>query len=180
MAEFGSPTIHPGIWHQLIFTAVGDPAQAPSLTAVFMSGVCARVCRERLHFKAAFFIPAFLICILAILLLPQPFTMLAVGSCGVYALLFLAIGIKSPVLQSINNKYDFSYGIYLYAWPIASLLILGAQKINWPLAPSVLTALTAIFATLVAVPSWYLIEKPALGLKFRRMAGVRLGFNHQG
>jgi len=173
VVAFGSPVIPPGVIHQIVFNAIGAPFEASYLTAIFMSGVCARLYREKLNFRPSFLGAAFAIFAVAVLLLPQPFPILAAGMAGVYVLLWAAISLKSRILQSINNKYDFSYGIYLYAWPVASLIIVEGQKDHLTVGPIVLTGLTALFATFIAIPSWYLIEKPMLSLRFRHRATVR-------
>lgn len=58
---------------------------------------------------------------------------------------------------------DLSYGVYLYGWPVQQAFValfptVGALTL---FAPSLVVTL------LVAALSWYLVEKPALGLKRR-------------
>ena len=63
---------------------------------------------------------------------------------------------------------DLSYGVYLYGWPIQQALhaLLPAMAATALLVPSLLLSLV------VAGLSWFLVEKPALGLK-RRLLGAR-------
>lgn len=63
---------------------------------------------------------------------------------------------------------DLSYGVYLYGWPIQQALhaLLPTMAATVLLVPSL--ALTLI----VAAASWFLVEKPALGLK-RQLLGAR-------
>lgn len=58
---------------------------------------------------------------------------------------------------------DLSYGVYLYGWPIQQALhaLMPALTANVLLAPSLLLSLA------VAALSWFLVEKPALGVKKR-------------
>lgn len=62
---------------------------------------------------------------------------------------------------------DISYGVYLYGWPVQQVFYAlfpatGALVLLWP----------ALAATLlVGVLSWLLVEKPALNLKRRLLAG---------
>lgn len=65
---------------------------------------------------------------------------------------------------------DLSYGVYVYAYPIQVLLVLlGITASGWFLTALACTACTLPFAA----ASWWLIEKPALGLK--NMVGARRG-----
>lgn len=57
---------------------------------------------------------------------------------------------------------DFSYGIYIYAWPLMTLATyFGLQKYGWIVYHVVVVGAVH----LVAVASWHLIEKPAMSLK---------------
>ena len=76
-----------------------------------------------------------------------------------YPLLWL--GLHLP-LQRVGRQNDYSYGVYIYAFPVQQLLALWgvARWGYWPYA------LTAVAATApLAVASWWLVEKHALRLK---------------
>jgi peptidoglycan/LPS O-acetylase OafA/YrhL len=161
----GGPVIPRGHLHQLIFGLVGDP-QLIGLTAIFMSGVCMRLYRDKIQFHAATLLLSFLI-ICAAAVMASTVSEIAIGTAGAYLLLWASIGFKSQFLQKINNSYDFSYGVYLYAWPIASLVLLVAQQFQLGLTPAVLACVTALVATGVAGVSWYMVEQPMLALKWR-------------
>jgi peptidoglycan/LPS O-acetylase OafA/YrhL len=62
------------------------------------------------------------------------------------------------------DKYgDYSYGIYLWGWPIQQIVMS-----IWPHATQQFNASVSIVAALfVGMASWHFIEKPALGLKDR-------------
>ena len=62
----------------------------------------------------------------------------------------------------IGAKNDYSYGVYIYAYPLTQLLIsLGAERVGfWPFM-----LLTASVTLAFAVASWWLVEKRALQLK---------------
>jgi peptidoglycan/LPS O-acetylase OafA/YrhL len=72
----------------------------------------------------------------------------------------LAPGLTHPALEP---PADLSYGVYLYGWPIQQALV--------QLYPSagafVLLGPALILSVLLAILSWYLVEKPALSLKAR-------------
>jgi peptidoglycan/LPS O-acetylase OafA/YrhL len=77
----------------------------------------------------------------------------------VYPVMWL--GIHLP-FQSVGSRNDYSYGVYIYAFPVQELLaVLGAQRLGF--VPYVLLGIagTAPFA----LGSWWLIEKQALKYK---------------
>lgn len=62
------------------------------------------------------------------------------------------------VVRSYTNQIDLSYGVYIFGWPVTQLLIWMRPDINiW-----VLAILSVAFAAMLAVPSWLLVERPAL------------------
>ena len=61
-------------------------------------------------------------------------------------------------LRELTNQIDLSYGIYIFGWPITQTLIL-----TWPtIGTLALVTASLILAVSVALPSWFLIERPAL------------------
>ncbi len=70
-----------------------------------------------------------------------------------YATLLLACATRPLALGA-----DLSYGIYLYGWPTAQLVLWW----KGPLDPVALAAATAIAVLPVAALSWWLVERPAL------------------
>jgi peptidoglycan/LPS O-acetylase OafA/YrhL len=77
----------------------------------------------------------------------------------VYPLIWL--GVHLP-FQRIGAQNDYSYGIYIYAYPVSQLLaMLGATR--WGETPYLL--LTVLATLPFAVASWWLVEKRALALK---------------
>ncbi|AEV84023.1 Putative peptidoglycan O-acetyltransferase yrhL [Actinoplanes sp. SE50] len=78
-----------------------------------------------------------------------------------YLTLWLAIALPAP-FRRIGVRQDYSYGFYIYAFPVQQLLaLLGVPA--WGLLPYILlaTAGTLVFA----IPSWHLVERPAMALK---------------
>jgi len=66
-----------------------------------------------------------------------------------------------PSFHSFAKYGDFSYGLYIYAFPMQQLLAQKIKHLTW------LTLFLASFAPIlgVAILSWYLVERPALRLK---------------
>lgn len=77
-----------------------------------------------------------------------------------FAYCFIIIGISKAV---VNLKgYDFSYGVYLYAFPVQQLVVsyLGYSVNVW-----LHITISATIATLLAFLSWTFVEKPFLKKK---------------
>ena len=75
----------------------------------------------------------------------------------------------SPFLRRLSQAPDYSYGIYIYAFPIQQALIMIAPSLSPPVHAAIAFVLVLIPASL----SWHLIEKPALRLKDGRSPVVR-------
>lgn len=80
---------------------------------------------------------------------------------GTYIVFYLGFT-PTRRLSHFSARGDFSYGVYLYAFPIQQLMVLACGT---GLQPMVLS-LAAFGPTLIiAIGSWYLIEQPALRQK---------------
>ena len=71
----------------------------------------------------------------------------------------------------VSAKGDFSYGLYIYAFPVQQTLVM-----LWP-NPPILPYIAAVFVVTLAlaVASWHWVERPALGLKARLTGRTRPG-----
>ena len=81
-----------------------------------------------------------------------------------YLLLILGAYGRHRLLQLRN---DFSYGTYIFAFPMQQVL---ATAGGWSLGVPVFAVLSVLVTAPPAVASWFLVEKPALGLKHHRRA----------
>lgn len=62
-------------------------------------------------------------------------------------------------LRAYNRLGDYSYGVYIYAFPIQGLVV----WLFGPLSPALHVALALPPTLLVSILSWHLVEKPAMG-----------------
>jgi len=73
----------------------------------------------------------------------------------------LWLGIHLP-FHKVGARNDYSYGFYIYAFPISQLLaIWGAYRLGYP----IYTLLCILMTVPFAVASWWFVEKRALSLK---------------
>ncbi len=73
----------------------------------------------------------------------------------------LWLGLHLP-FRSVGAKNDYSYGIYIYGWPVAQLLIM------WHLprfGSEIFLLMTLGFTVPLAIASWWLVERRSLRLK---------------
>lgn len=79
-------------------------------------------------------------------------------SLGLWYVIFALAFLPRGFVRRYNAIGDYSYGIYIYAWPIQQMLIARWPHMSIPLH----IVLTLVGTLLMAVPSWHLIEKPFL------------------
>ena len=91
--------------------------------------------------------------------LPTRAYALLVAPCFAYLTLFAAM--KFP-LRNFDRRIDLSYGLYIYAFPIQQMLALYGIN-GFGFAPYFLCALA--LALVLAMASWFAIERPSLSLK---------------
>lgn len=79
----------------------------------------------------------------------------------------VVIWLGKLVHPSIRIRNDVSYGVYIYGWPVAQVLIFLSIKWTIPVNPWLLFVMTMVVTLPVAYLSWRFVEKPALNLKRR-------------
>lgn len=141
-------------WH-----LIGNPSHWLRLILCFLSGMAFYQFRDRIRYP-----PLPLALALGGVILGAAFgnwQTLALATCGTYLLFWVAF-YPIPRLSRFARHGDFSYGIYLYGYPIQQLLILYyAPHLN----PLKLFCLAFLITLGLAALSWHLIEAPALRLK---------------
>jgi peptidoglycan/LPS O-acetylase OafA/YrhL len=158
LSVFGQPNLS---WSPAMVAIFGQPRFSEHFTLAFLVGGAFYLFRDRISYTGG------AAALALILLIPLMFFPLAAEiawvTLGAYVLFYFALQVKSARLNRVGSRVDLSYGIYLYAWPIQSLLIWHDRHIS----PWILFALSAFMAGVCAYASWIFIESPALRLKGR-------------
>lgn len=133
-------------------------SQGLRLTSLFFGGAALLVLSDRvvLSGRIALLAAALLV---ADFLLPRPL-MAVYAAALVYLVVWLAYAPSGP-LMAYNRVGDYSYGTYVYAFPI------GQCVAAWlPGAPAAaIMAITLPVTLALAIPSWHLLEERTLALK---------------
>jgi peptidoglycan/LPS O-acetylase OafA/YrhL len=79
----------------------------------------------------------------------------------------VCLGLLDPMRTPIVKGADYSYGLFLYGYPIQQALAATSDALRyWP----VNVVATMIVGSLVAILSWRFVERPALGMRSRLRA----------
>ncbi len=88
--------------------------------------------------------------------------------CLPYIVMYLAF-VPARALQSVTKRGDFSYGVYLYGYPVQQMLM---RTWGHKLPFAAIIGVSCAGALLLAMLSWHVVEKPFLKLKRRSSRGV--------
>ncbi|HEY0414639.1 MAG TPA: acyltransferase [Allosphingosinicella sp.] len=148
---------------------VGEPMKMLRFLAAFLVGTCWFLYREEALARLNAW-RALLCALLAAAALrfggasAEPAVVLLGGA----ALFWLAFEAPLGRLQRVNDRYDISYGTYLYGWPVATAWL----WFNRDIGPAGLTMLTLPAALALGTASWWIVERPALAWVRSRPAGA--------
>ena len=134
-----------------------DLRQIPLCGVYFMVGASLYCFNWARHFSLSNVILA-LVLWLCLSVRPQWFVM---ASWVVLPFVVLAFGLARHPWLSRMHQRDYSYGIYIYAFPVQQTLVSF-----WPQMPLIDYLLSTLMITIaLAALSWHFVEKPALKLK---------------
>ncbi|TPG16050.1 acyltransferase family protein [Pedococcus bigeumensis] len=142
----------------LVGPAAGPIYQATLLVPYFVAGMMLLRLSDRVHLTGKGAVVAAVALLLACLLhVGEPLGPLPL------AYLLLYAGAAAPkVFQRVGAPHDFSYGMYLYAFPVQQLLILAGLR-DLGLVGFIVASILA--TTPFAVASWFAVERPAMMAK---------------
>lgn len=129
-----------------------------SLSFLFFTGASFYILKERIRFSHWVFYG--MVTVLALSVQDKDLFYVVYSLSIAYILFYLAF-IPSRFIRKYNRLGDYSYGVYIYAWPVQQSVV--------ALFPDV-TVLDMILISsgvtiLLSAASWHLIEKHALSLK---------------
>lgn len=127
-------------------------------TSLFGIGALFYIARKKTKLS-----PTILSILICILLLSSPWLLLhktLLYPIVAYVLLYLAYIPKSFFLK-FNRLGDYSYGVYIFAYPIQQSIVTWHATIS----SHVLFISSMVVTLLVAIPCWHVLEKRALKLK---------------
>jgi peptidoglycan/LPS O-acetylase OafA/YrhL len=152
--------------HAVVFV-FGDLTQSLRLTAVFMVGVCVYAYRDTVMPALTGWVAALAGLAAIVLMYRDPhLAEAAVSTLGAAALFWLAFKADLGPLQRINDRWDISYGVYLYGWPISTAILWFDRSTSpWSLAVTSL-----LLAGCFGAASWWGVENWTKSLGQKRTA----------
>ncbi len=130
-----------------------------NFSSIFLGGSIVYLIKDKLIFNIKYLILSLIFCIIIMSILNYGY---ATSICAIpmtYIVLYLAINLKSP---KFIQKNDISYGIYIYSWPIQTMLTGYYKFYNPNMNVFEFGIISLILSIVIGLLSWYLVEKPIL------------------
>lgn len=153
----------------------GEPLHMLEFGSTFFVGACFYLYWPELKDRLTARVAMASVAVLAALMFVHPIANTAVAVFGGLALFWLALKADLGPLQRINDRWDISYGVYLYGWPAGvTILYFNRHASAW-----VLTPITLLVAMALGAISWFVVENPmrrakvsapSVSLEIRRVA----------
>lgn len=137
----------------------------------FLAGALFYILRDRIAYRGIFAVAALVLMSLhwSGLLHLGMLTPLILAAPVAYFTIY--VGLLTLPKLPLYSRGDYSYGIYLYAYPLQQALV--AIYPHWHIALHFLCSI--IIATLFAIASWHFVEKPTLSWRKRALRQAREG-----
>jgi peptidoglycan/LPS O-acetylase OafA/YrhL len=144
------------VFHDVHINVVHSPER---FSFMFFSGAAFYVLKEHITLSRSFFWLSVIALGLSTMVNKQAFYV--VYTLTIAYILFYIAYIPSGGVRKYNQLGDYSYGVYIYAFPVqqsVAALIPGVSVLS-------MLSISAFATLLLAVLSWHLLERRALGLK---------------
>jgi peptidoglycan/LPS O-acetylase OafA/YrhL len=151
----GAPAMALPAWATRGYTLVGYPITMVRFLAVFFIGGCFWLFRDVIQYRPLFAAPAATVLLLTAGFYPN-YLEVACITFGAY-LMFYFTQLSIPLPEWMKRVPDISYGIYLYGWPVESLLI---WYFHW--SPWATLGVATCICVLLGWLNWHLVDKPIL------------------
>jgi peptidoglycan/LPS O-acetylase OafA/YrhL len=142
--------------HLLLIGVVSS--SAVRLVAMFFTGSALFILRNRVTLNGRVFAALFVALLASTLYEPvfSRYYPLAIP----YLVFYLAY-VPGGLIRRFNRIGDYSYGIYIYAWPVQQMTV----ALNPGIGPLNMFVRSFLATWLLAIMSWHWIEKPSLARK---------------
>lgn len=165
-----------GVYLLYSYLQTGDADRILWLFFMFFSGATYFVLRKYIWLSTAVLAPLLILLLVACFVSKTVF--FAVYLFGISYITFYLAYAPGGFIRRFNKVSDFSYGIYIYAFPIQQTVVAVAPGI----AALSLFMWSGLATFAFAMLSWFIVEKPAQDLKPRLVAELmgRLGYERSG
>ncbi|SHO56970.1 acyltransferase family protein [Vibrio quintilis] len=129
--------------------------------SMFFAGAALYLWRDKIYLSAIRLISGLMLLVVCAFWQADVFFVLY---CLVLPILLLLLAyVPQGNIRRFNQSGDYSYGIYIYAFPVQQLIVTAIPGVSVP----VMIGLSFVITLLLAMLSWHLIEKKALRMKER-------------
>lgn len=145
------------------------PASAAALGSMFFFGSALKILQNRVVLSKGIFFSCLFVVLTSAFVNQYIFNVIY-RLVLPYLILYIAF-IPSGRVRQFNQLGDYSYGIYIYAWPIQQAVLYTWKGLSVYQHIGLSFTITLMFA----IASWHSIERPALELKSKLKPIVRYG-----
>ena len=146
-----------GAWY--LYHGLFEPeGNFPRLAFMFFTGASFYVLKDKIELHQSLF--WVLLATLGLSLVQRATFFFVFNATLGYILMYAAYAFGGPI-RAFNRLGDYSYGVYIYTFPVQQSLASLVHEISVP----ALMVSSAVITLALAALSWHLLEKRALGLK---------------
>ncbi|CAM3698663.1 Acyltransferase family protein [Vibrio aerogenes CECT 7868] len=127
--------------------------------SMFFAGAALYIWRDKIYLSATWLYGG--LCVLLLCAFWQQDVFFVIYCLILPLLLLMLAYLPNGRIRSFNRFGDYSYGIYIYAFPVQQLIATWLPGVSVP----VMAGLSFVLTLMLAMISWHLIEKKALRMK---------------